>query len=258
MSRRWRILSWNVNGIRAIAKKDFLGWLHGASPDIIGLQETRAALDQIPPELREPVPYRAYWHPAERGGYSGVAILSREEPLEVRRGIGEERFDTEGRVISARYKDFTLINIYFPNGGRGEDRLRFKLEFYEHALKHFKRLEKAGERLVVCGDYNTAHHPIDLANPDENEDTSGFMPVEREWLDRLVAAGYIDTFRQFHQEAGQYTWWDMRTRARERNAGWRIDYHFVSSGLKAHLKDAVILPEVQGSDHCPVGITLEF
>lgn len=258
MSRRWRILSWNVNGIRAAVRKGFAEWLRTDPADVIGLQEVRAALEQIPVELRDPKPYRAYWHPAERGGYSGVAILTREEPLEVRQGIGEARFDAEGRVIAARYKDFTLINIYFPNGGRGEERLRFKLEFYARALDHFKRLEKAGERLLVCGDYNTAHQPIDLAHPKENEETSGFMPVERQWLDRLVKAGFTDTFREYNKEGGMYTWWDLRTRARERNAGWRIDYHFVSSSLRPHLREACIRPEVLGSDHCPVGVVLEF
>lgn len=252
------ILSWNVNGIRAAHKKDFLVWLKKASPDILCIQETKAKPDQLVPELLRPEGYHVCWNSADKPGYSGVAIFSKVKPLSVRNGYGLPEFDAEGRVIEADFGDFVVLNIYFPNGGMGEHRLKFKLDFYEASLGHFKKLLKKGKRIVVSGDYNTAHKPIDLKHPDENVGTSGFMPVEREWLDRLVGNGFIDTFRAFNDKPDQYTWWDMRTFARQRNAGWRIDYHFVSENLKPALKDAFIMPEVMGSDHCPIGVVLNF
>ena len=252
------LLSWNVNGVRAAHKKGFLSWLKAESPDVLGLQEIKAKTDQLPPELLNPVGYHAVWNPAERPGYSGVAILSKEKPVSTKKGLGIGRFDEEGRVVEAEFKEFTLLNIYFPNGGSGSERLEFKLDFYEAALKHFAALVKSGKKLVVCGDYNTAHKPIDLKHPKENEDVSGFLPQERAWIDRLIEKGFIDTFRVFNQQPEQYSWWDMRTRARERNAGWRIDYHFVSTNLKNNLEDAFLLPGVAGSDHCPAGLTLKF
>lgn len=253
-----KILSWNVNGIRAVHKKDFLIWLKNASPDILCVQETKAKTDQLVPELLKPEGYHVFWNSAEKPGYSGVAIFSKAQPLSVMNGFGLASFDSEGRVIEADFGAFVLLNIYFPNGGIGPHRLKFKLDFYKASLNHFKKLVKKGKRVVVSGDYNTAHKPIDLKNPAENLNTSGFMPIERVWLDRLVAAGFIDTFREFNNEPGQYSWWDMRTAARQRNAGWRIDYHFISEALRPALKDAFIRPEVTGSDHCPVGITLNF
>ena len=253
-----KLVSWNVNGIRAVHKKGFLDWLRKESPDVLGLQEIKAQEVQIPAELMKVDGYTSYWNPAERPGYSGVAVFTKIAPLSVKKGIGVERFDREGRVLALEFKHFTFLNIYFPNGGMSDERLKFKLDFYAEALKYFAVLRKNGKKLVICGDYNTAHKPIDLKNPKENEKTSGFMPIEREWLDKLVSAGYIDTFRAFHQEADQYTWWDMRTRARERNAGWRIDYHFVSDDLKPALKGAFISPDVTGSDHCPAGLLLNF
>ncbi len=222
------------------------------------LQETKAKPEQLSPELLKPEGYSAFWNSAERPGYSGVAIFSKQEPLSVKNGFGIRRFDAEGRVLEAEFKEFTLLNIYFPNGGMGPDRLKFKLDFYKAALDTFVKLIKKGKKLVICGDYNTAHKPIDLKNPKENEKTSGFMPIEREWIDRLVSQGFIDTFRVFNQEPGQYSWWDLRTGARQRNAGWRIDYHFISQNLKPALKEAFIWPEVMGSDHCPVGIVLDL
>ena len=252
-----KIVSWNVNGIRAVFKKGFLDWVRQESPDILGLQEIKAMESQIPPEILNLAGYRTYWNSAERPGYSGVGVMTRLDPVSVKKGIGVKRFDSEGRVLEVEYEKFTLLNIYFPNGGMNEDRIRFKLDFYTACFDHFSALVKKGKRLIVCGDYNTAHKPIDLKNPEDNEDTSGFMPVERAWLDRLFAAGFIDTFRVFNQNPEQYSWWDMRTRARERNAGWRIDYHVVSQNMKNDLADAFISPLVTGSDHCPVGLILK-
>lgn len=253
-----RILSWNVNGVRAAERKGFLDWLKEDSPDILCLQETKASLDQLSEKLLHPDGYEVAWASSQKKGYSGVATFVRPKPKSVKKGFGEKRFDAEGRVIITEFDRFTLLNIYFPNGKKDEERLRFKLDFYDYTLKFCNHLRRQGKELVISGDVNTAHQPIDLARPDENEDISGFLPIERKWIDRLIAAGFIDTFRVFNKRAGQYSWWDLKSRARERNVGWRIDYHFVSEGLRKNLKDAFILKDVLGSDHCPVGIVLEF
>ncbi|PIU40081.1 MAG: exodeoxyribonuclease III [Candidatus Omnitrophica bacterium CG07_land_8_20_14_0_80_50_8] len=250
------ILSWNVNGIRASLKKGLLDWLKIASPDVICFQETKAFPGQLPPELLHPPGYEAAWNSALRPGYSGVSTWSKTKPVAVRNGLGIKKFDEEGRMLETEFKDFTLLNIYFPNGKMNEERLKFKMEFYEEALKYFKKLTKKGKRLVICGDYNTAHKPIDLSRPKENERVSGFLPMERAWMDKLEANGFADTFRVFNQDPGHYTWWDLISRARERNVGWRIDYFFISENLKPRLENAFILSEVMGSDHCPVGVTL--
>jgi len=251
-----RIMCWNVNGVRAAARKGFLDWLRRESPDIICLQETKARPDQLDEELREPPGYNAYWNYAEAKGYSGVTTFAREEPLSVVNGFGIGRYDAEGRVIVTEHGGFTLCNVYFPNGKRDPERLQFKMDFYEDFLKYIQSLKAEGRKLVVCGDYNTAHTEIDLARPKENATISGFLPKEREWLDRLVAAGFVDTFRHFNKEPNHYTWWDMKSRARERNVGWRIDYFFVTADLLPSLTQALIMPEVMGSDHCPIGIVL--
>lgn len=253
-----KILSWNVNGLRAVLKKGFLDWLKKESPDILCLQEIKVQLPQLPPELRYPAGYEAYWNPAKRPGYSGVAVYTKQKPLSVKSSFGVPRFDDEGRHLEIEYRDFTLFNIYFPNGKRDGERLRYKLDYYEDVLKRLVKLKKKGRHLVVCGDVNTAHHAIDLARPKENENVSGFLPEERAWMDRLTAAGFLDTFRLFNPDPGHYTWWDVISRARERNVGWRIDYHFISESLRPRLTEAFILPEVMGSDHCPVGIQLNF
>lgn len=254
---RMRLLSWNVNGIRALEKRGFLEWLYQIAPDALCLQETKAQPDQLNPALRSPNAYHAYWNHPERKGYSGVALFSREKPLEIQSGIGIERFDTEGRVLVARYPGFLLLNVYFPNGKMSNERLNYKLQFYDAFLDHLVFLRNQGERIVICGDYNTAHKEIDLAHPRENAKVSGFLPEEREWMDRLTDAGFVDTFRLFENEGGHYTWWDLRTRARDRNVGWRLDYFFVSDNLVASVVDAGILSDVTGSDHCPVSVTLD-
>ena len=202
--------------------------------------------------------YKAGWNCAERKGYSGVAAFYKEEPLSLSNGFGEARFDSEGRAITLEYPGFYLLNVYFPNGGQGPQRLAYKLDFYEVFLKHIEKLRKTGKAVVFCGDVNTAHNEIDLARPKENAENSGFLPVERAWLDKITGRGWVDTFRQRHPEPDQYTWWDYKTRARERNVGWRIDYFFINQEKASLVKDAFILPQVQGSDHCPIGITLEI
>jgi len=252
-----RLLSWNVNGLRAVHKKGFLGWFLQEKPDMLCLQETKASEDQLPFELRSVPGYTSYFDQAERKGYSGVALYTRIQPREVRRGLDIARFDTEGRTLVVDFGSFVLFNVYFPNGGMSAERLQFKMDFYDAFLDCVEALRKKGRHIVICGDVNTAHNEIDLARPKENQTNTGFLPQERAWIDRLLAAGYIDTFRLFCAETGQYTWWDMKTRARERNVGWRLDYFFVSESLRAHVKAASILPQVQGSDHCPVALTID-
>lgn len=254
-----KLVSWNVNGVRAVHRKGALrSWLEKENADVVCLQEIKARVEQLPPDLAAPAGYSAAWNPASRPGYSGTATWSRLRPRAVRTGFGVGRFDEEGRIVETEFEAFTLFNIYFPNGQRAEERLRYKLDFYEAALEAFAAARSKGRPLVVCGDVNTAHRPIDLALPEDNEDVSGFLPVERAWIDRLLDAGFVDAFRRFHRDGGHYTWWDQRSRARERNLGWRIDYHFVSEDLAGRLREAFIRPEVSGSDHCPVGILLDL
>jgi exodeoxyribonuclease-3 len=259
--QEFKLLSWNVNGIRALNGKGvFQEVLRKESPDILCLQETKARPEQLDEELLHPASYYTYWnYPTEKKGYSGVAVFTREEPVEIQYGFGVDEFDSEGRTIIAKFADFTLLNIYFPKGDTAEARsfrLTYKLDFYKVFLDFADNLKKKGEKLIVCGDFNTAHTEIDLARPKENEKVSGFLPVEREWMGRFISHGYIDTFRRFNNEPGHYTWWDMKTRARERNIGWRLDYFLVSEDLISSVSNAFIMPDIQGSDHCPVGIVL--
>lgn len=258
MSETITLLSWNVNGARAVHKKGFLDWFAQAAPDILCLQETRAEEEQLPKTLAQPEGYHAFWNASSRKkGYSGTALLSRVEPLEVQFGLGVEEFDQEGRTIVARYPTFTLLNCYCPNGGRDLSRVPFKLAFYDAFLTKCESLRAQGEAVVFCGDVNTAHQEIDLAHPTANQKNTGFLPEERAWIDRAIDTGYVDTFRHFYPDlAEQYTWWSMPTRARERNVGWRLDYFFVVREMLGRVADAFILPEVLGSDHCPVGLRL--
>ncbi len=255
--RETKLLSWNVNGIRAIKGKGFLDWFYKESPDIICLQETKAHLDQLDADLKEPAGYHTCWNYPERKGYSGVAVFTKERPLDVRYDFGDSGLDLEGRVIVAEYPEFTLFDIYFPNGKSGPERLNYKMNFYETFLRYADSLKDAGKKLIICGDVNTAHNEIDLARPKENSKISGFLPEERAWMDRFFDHGYVDTFRHFNKEPEHYTWWDMKSGARARNVGWRLDYFFVSENLLPSVKRAFIMPEVMGSDHCPVGIVLK-
>jgi exodeoxyribonuclease-3 len=255
--KKFRILSWNVNGIRAAQKKGFISWLLKENPDILCIQETKAHINQLDEELVKPNGYKTFWSSAERKGYSGVATYTKTDPVDTKNGFGIKKFDNEGRTLIHEYKDFILFNIYFPNGQMNEERLKFKLEFYEEFLKYTNKLKDKGKKIIVCGDINTAHKEIDLARPKENEKTSGFLPIERKWMDKFVSEGYIDTFRHFTKDGGHYTYWDPITRARERNVGWRIDYFFITPNLLPDLKSGFIMPEVMGSDHCPIGIELK-
>ncbi len=255
---RTRIVSWNVNGIRAVHKKGFVEWVNEERPDILCVQETKARRDQLPGELAEIDGYKSYFASASKKGYSGVALYTRHEPVEIKCGFGIDKFDSEGRTQIADYGDFVLFNIYFPNGKASDERLDYKMEFYDAFLEYANTLRSRGRKLIICGDVNTAHQEIDLARPKENEAISGFLPQERAWIDKLLESGYIDTFRMFNPEPENYTWWSMRTRARERNVGWRIDYFFASDNAKVNITDSYIMSEVMGSDHCPIGLDLDF
>ncbi|MBI5798096.1 exodeoxyribonuclease III [Candidatus Woesearchaeota archaeon] len=251
-----KIISWNVNGIRAVEKKGFLDYFHKEKPDILCVQETKAHPDQLGEKLTKVDGYHVYFSAAEKKGYSGVACYTKEKPLSVVSGFGgHTKFDTEGRILVLEFKQFILMNIYFPNGKAREERLQYKLEFYEEFLKFCKKHTK---HLIVCGDVNTAHNEIDLARPKDNEDISGFMRVERDWLDTFEKEGMVDSFRMMHPERVQYSWWSQRAGARKRNVGWRIDYFYVSKDLMKKVKSAFIQDEVQGSDHCPIGISLDL
>lgn len=253
-----KILSWNVNGIRAGHRKGFLEWLQNEQPDIIGIQETKALEEQLPPELAHPEGYHAYWHLGERKGYSGVSILSKVKPKEVQTHFGDNNIlSNEGRTILARYENFTLINAYFPNGKSREERLVYKMDYYDAFLTLAKELRSKGETVIFCGDINTAHTEIDLARPKPNKKTSGFLPMEREWIDDVISSNFTDTFRMFNSDPEQYSWWDQKTRARDRNVGWRIDYFFVDSKIEKKVSSAFIMTDVMGSDHAPVGIEID-
>ncbi len=256
--KKIKLLSWNVNGIRAAYKKGILNWFSKEHPDVLCIQETKAMKEQLPDDLINVKGYNSFFSSAEKKGYSGTATYTKVNPAKVSNDIGIQKFDSEGRFLVTEFDEFMLFNIYFPNGKAKAERLQYKMDFYEAFLKHLKKLLKQDKKIVICGDVNTAHKEIDLARPKPNEKVSGFLPEERAWIDKLLEAGFIDTLRVFNQKPEQYTWWDMMTRARDRNVGWRIDYFFISDNLKDNLKNAFILPDVMGSDHCPVGIELKF
>ena len=258
MSNKIKIYSWNVNGLRAIIKKGFLDWLRTSNGDIICLQEIKCTPDQIPVEAINFVPYQSYFYSAERKGYSGTAIYTKIKPLNLFTGLGNAYFDNEGRAIFAEYEKFVLVDVYFPNGGRGEERIAYKLDFYNELFFLLEKKFRDKKGIIVTGDFNTAHKEIDVARPDKWSQVSGFLPEEREWIDKLINLGYVDVFRNFHPEAEQYTFWDQRTRSRESNTGWRIDYFLVSDDFVKYISDANIHPDVMGSDHCPISIDIEI
>ena len=252
-----RIFSWNVNGLRAVVKKGFFDWLESEEPDVVCLQEIKARTEDLDEKILNPKGYHAFWNPAERKGYSGVAIFTKKKPVAVHLGLGIERFDCEGRIIRIEFKDFDLFSVYFPNGTSGEERLQYKMEFYDSFLDHCEELRAQGRELVITGDVNTAHKPIDLKNPKANQKNSGFLPKERAWVDKFIEHGYVDSFRAFNEDPDQYTWWSYRFNVRAKNVGWRIDYFFVTEGLMKKVKDSFITPEVMGSDHCPIGLDIK-
>lgn len=261
MSRKpARVLSWNVNGLRAAAGKGFGRWLSRSGGEIVGLQEVRAHPEQLPESIASPRRWHAHWSPAERKGYSGVGLYSRRAPDSVETSLGQRRFDVEGRLQVARFGRLVVANGYFPNGsGRERDnsRVRYKLAWYRALFERLQRLRRGGYRVLVMGDFNTAHQEIDLARPKANRKTSGFLPEECAELDRWIAAGWVDTFRAFQPEGGHYTWWSQIGTARARNVGWRIDYVLASPAAMRFVEQAFIHPGVRGSDHCPVGVDLD-
>lgn len=259
-SKSARILSWNVNGLRAAAKKGFLDFLAAARPEILGVQEVRAAADDLPHEVRTPRRLFAHFAAAERRGYSGVGLYARRPPDEISSALGVPEFDREGRFLLARFGRLHVVNAYFPNGNgiqRDNSRIPYKLAFYGHLRERLLALVRSGERVLVMGDFNTTHRDIDLARPKENVATSGCRPEEREEFDRWIACGFADTFRQFEPGPGHYSWWAQRAAARARNVGWRIDYVLASPAALPFVKRAFILPDVMGSDHCPVGVDVD-
>lgn len=252
-----KIYSWNVNGIRAVKNKGFLEFIQKEEPDILCLQEIKVQADQLDEDLLNIRDYFSYWNYGERKGYSGVAVYTKTKPVSVDYGFGISKFDSEGRILILNYEKFALLNIYFPNGQMNDERLKYKLEFSEAVLEYCEELRNTGKKIIICGDFNTAHREIDLKNPKANENYSGFLPVERQWLDKLISYGYVDCFRERYPDTIKYTWWSYRFSARQKNIGWRIDYFFAMKDLMPQLEDSVILNEVEGSDHCPIALYMK-
>ncbi len=260
MTRPVRIISYNVNGLRACARKGFGDWLGSSRAHIVGLQEVRALPDQLPEEIRSPRRWHTTFAPAERLGYSGVAIYARRKPDRVDAELGEDRFDREGRLQLARFGRLVVANVYFPKGSgknRDNSRVPYKLDFYRALFDRLQRLRRGGARVLVMGDFNTAHEEIDLARPRANRDTSGFLSEEREEFGRWIAAGWVDTFRRFETGGGHYSWWSQRFGVRAKNIGWRIDYVLASPAAMRYVRRGFIHPDVALSDHCPVGVDVD-
>jgi len=254
-----KIISWNVNGLRAAITKDFFNSVEKLSPDILAIQETKIQASQLTEDMQSVKEYASFWsYSVVKKGYSGTGVYSRIKPLSVKYGIGIPRYDDEGRIIELDFGSFIFFNVYFPNGGMSEERLQYKLDFYRDFFAYTDAYRQAGKRLIIAGDYNTAHNEIDLKNPKANENTSGFLRIERDWLDQIVENGYTDTFRHLYPNAVEYSWWSYRTAARKRNAGWRIDYVFVTQDMIGNVRRAFIDNDILGSDHCPVGIEIEI
>jgi exodeoxyribonuclease-3 len=252
-----KIVTYNVNGIRAAIRKGLLDWIKATSPDVLCIQETKAQPDQIPIEEFEALGYSTYLHSAVKKGYSGVAIISKIKPNHVEYGMGNEKYDYEGRVIRADYEGVSVISVYHPSGSSGEVRLAFKMEWLFDFQKYINELKKEIPNLVISGDYNICHEPIDIHDPIRNKTVSGFLPEEREWLSGFINSGFIDSFRQLNKEPFHYSWWSYRANARAKNLGWRIDYNMVSEPLKDKIERAVILPQAKHSDHCPVVLDIK-
>jgi len=253
-----RIITYNVNGIRAAMNKDLVGWLKAANPDVLCLQETKATPDQVDVKAFEDLGYHLYWYSAQKKGYSGVAIFSKLKPKHVEYGCGIEKYDFEGRIIRLDFEQCSVMSVYHPSGSSGDDRQAFKMQWLADFQEYINGLKTKIPNLVLCGDYNICHKPIDIHNPKSNANTSGFLPEEREWMEQFIQSGFIDSFRHFNQEPHQYSWWSYRAGSRGKNLGWRIDYNLVANHLDKHLKRAVILPDAMHSDHCPVLVEMEF
>ncbi len=251
-----KIITYNVNGIRSAITKGLLTWVKATNADVLCFQEIKASTDQIDTEAFKSLGYTAYAFPAQKKGYSGVAIFSKQIPKHIEYGCGIEKYDFEGRVIRADYSDFSVLNVYMPSGSSGDDRQQFKFEWMDDFLIYITELRKKHPNLIVCGDYNICHKAIDIHNPKSNAKTSGFLPEERDWMSKFFDSGFIDAFRHFNQEPHHYTWWSYRAGSRGKNLGWRIDYHAVTKEMEARLKRAVILPDAVHSDHCPVLIEI--
>jgi exodeoxyribonuclease-3 len=252
-----KIITWNVNGLRAVLRKQALTWVWNQDPDVLCLQEVKARPEQLTVEQRGSLPMPHVWDPAQQPGYSGVTTFYKEAPLEIQLGLGEPKFDIEGRIISTLHPGFRLFNIYFPSGQRGQERVAYKLDFYDCFLKLCDRRHAEGETLILTGDFNTAHQPIDLKNPKSNHKTSGFLPEERAWMQKYLDHGFVDIFRKLYPERVQYTWWTNILNARQRGVGWRLDYFLISEALVPRVRDVIIHDGVLGSDHCPVELILK-
>jgi exodeoxyribonuclease III len=251
-----KIISYNVNGIRAAMNKGFTEWLVSENPDVIGLQEVKAELSQINPAIFEDLGYEIYWYPAVKKGYSGVAILTKFKPKSIKYGMGLSKYDDEGRMLQANFDDFSFISAYFPSGTTGDVRQGFKYEFLDDVSGYMQDLRKENSKLILSGDYNICHKAIDIHNPVSNKKSSGFLPEERAWMDKFTESGFIDSFRYFNPDPHHYTWWSYRAGSRSKNLGWRIDYHMVTNELQDKLKSSVILPDAIHSDHCPIVLEL--
>lgn len=253
-----RIITYNLNGIRAAMNKGLVDWIKAAKPDVLCLQETKATPDQVDVSEFEALGYHLYWYSAQKKGYSGVAIFSKIKPKHVEYGCGIEKYDFEGRIIRLDFDHCSVMSVYHPSGSSGDDRQAFKMQWLADFQKYIDDLKVKIPNLILCGDYNICHKPIDIHNPKSNANTSGFLPEEREWMEQFIQSGFIDSFRYFNQEPHQYSWWSYRAGSRGKNLGWRIDYNLVAKHLDAHLKRAVILPDAMHSDHCPVLLEIEF
>lgn len=247
-----KIISYNVNGIRAAMNKDFVGWLKSENPDILCLQELKALPEQVETSFFEDLGYHLYWEPAEKKGYSGVAIFTKVKPLHVEYGCGNPLYDSEGRVIRADYENFSVMSVYMPSGTSGDIRQDFKYQWLDFFFEYVREIKKSHPHLIISGDYNIAHKPIDIHNPVSNKNSSGFLPEEREWLTKYIESGFVDSLREFNPQPNAYSWWSYRANSRANNKGWRIDYHMVTEEMKARLTGASIFNQAIHSDHCPI------
>lgn len=253
-----KIVTYNVNGIRSAISKGWIDWLKATSPDVVCLQEIKATPDQIDPQQIKELGYEMYWYPAQKKGYSGVAIFSKIKPDHVEYGCGIPHYDNEGRVLRLDFGDVSVMSVYMPSGSSGEERQAFKMVWLTDFQNYIATLKQSRTKLIICGDYNICHQPIDIHNPKSNANSSGFLPEEREWIDGFMKTGFIDSFRHYNKEPHNYTWWSFRANSRAKNLGWRIDYNLVSHNLESQLKRAAILPEARHSDHCPVLVEIDF